>query len=98
MNNETSPMVIIANHLECYPAVWDSSDSRYHKTDIRNGELGELAELAGLADFTEAKTKYETMRSKFRRVSFVFYNLYSLIGHRDKKLMFVFAIQKYHLK
>ena len=69
MNKNNSPMSLVAANLESYPAIWDNSHCEYHNFTTRANQFEQLAKVAGLANGTDTKTKYESLRTKFRRVS-----------------------------
>ena len=60
----------ICLHLEFYPAIWDSTDSNFHKHEVKDREMTELAQECGIS-VAELTKKYRTLRTRFRKVSSV---------------------------
>lgn len=61
----------ICVHLEFYPAIWDNTDSNFHKSEVKDREMNELTQECGIT-VAELAEKYRTLRTRFRKVSVLF--------------------------
>ena len=77
----------LIDHLQSFPAIWDSNDECYHRRDVRDKQLEELATLCN-ANVLDLKKKYNSLRTRFRKVGkcyvlslyiFVYENKYCLL-------------------
>ena len=64
----------ICVHLEFYPAIWDNTDSNFHKSEVKDREMNELTQECGIT-VAELAEKYRTLRTRFRKVYYFYYLL-----------------------